>query len=140
MIQELTKEYKIDPTHEAYYKYLDGLYTEIADYMEKTHAYVDKDKFHEFFLSVRLSYSAWKEENEKHVEKREESLGQSTQEYQGDNYINALCKKYSLERKGEKLFMKKMLARAQFLELREKLITQSYDYIAGEKCFMRVRK
>ena len=141
MIQEVRKEYKIDPTHEAYYKYLDGLYTEITDYMEKTQAYVDKDKFNQFFISVRLPFSVWKAENEKPAEKAEKvSPEPSTQQYQEENYINALCRKYSLEKNGEKLFMKKILTRAQFLELKDKLKTQSYKYVDGQKCFMRVSK
>ncbi|MCL5888910.1 MAG: hypothetical protein M1597_02995 [Candidatus Thermoplasmatota archaeon] len=93
------------------------------------------------FLSVRLPYSAWKEENEKPAEKAEKvSPGQSAQEYQEENYINALCRKYSLERKGEQLLMKKMLNRAQFLALMDKLETQSYKYVDGQECFRRVKK
>ena len=112
-------------TDEAYYEYLNSIYQEVTQWLNKKDHVADSTK-REFFCKMRATpYYYWKKEEPPKEDKSFDKIG----------LLNALKKKYSLNTTKTGLKLPGYLGREEFKHLADNMRLCGYHYDRDEKEF-----
>ena len=112
-------------TDEAYYEYLNSIYQEVTQWLNKKDHVADSTK-REFFCKMRATpYYYWKKEEPPKEDKSFDKIGP----------LNALKKKYSLNTTKTGLKLPGYLGREEFKHLADNMRLCGYHYDSEEKEF-----
>jgi hypothetical protein len=115
----------VQMTDEAYYEYLNSIYQEVTQWLNKKDHVADSTK-REFFCKMRATpYYYWKKEELPKEDKSFDKVG----------LLNALKKKYSLSPTKDGLKLPGYLGREEFKHLADNMRLCGYHYDSEEKEF-----